>query len=331
MQVYRTTCRLCLIILVVWATGSLVHAQSHREPVHPSIVGRNELLFIENRGQIRDTKGTPRADIICAMDGGGVQVYFSGRSISYVFREFEYGDADAESQTMHSSSPPDRVARMKGHRMDLELIGANPHATIIPEEPAAVRTTYLTSSASDRIRNVRSFRRLTYRDIYPNIDLVFYTGVQGLKYDFIVHPGGRVADIQLRYVAGDATLSGDGILSATNPMGVIREDHPVTWQQTGRRVAVQMSISIDTVASEWRMDSGMIGFAVAAYDSARTLVIDPGVAWSTYCGGSGDDFGTAVTTDLQGNTMSPALQQAPIFLSVREPFSSIFTVGRPPA
>jgi hypothetical protein len=299
MQVYRTTCRLSFLFLVVWATGSVLYAQSPQTPLQPSTVGRNELLFVENRGQIHDTKGALRSDIVCTMDAGEVEVYFSGRTISYVFREFEHGDADGESATMLPLPMRDRLTRVRGHRMDLELIGANPRATITPEEPAAVRTTYLTSAASDGIRNVRSFRRLTYRDIYPNIDLVFYTGVQGLKYDFIVHPGGKVADIQMRYVAGDAALSGDGTLIATNPLGAIREDHPLTWQPTRSSVTVRKIT--DTIASGWRMDSGTIGFAIAAYDSSRTLVIDPGVAWSTYCGGSGDDFGYAVTTDMQGN------------------------------
>jgi hypothetical protein len=233
------------------------------------------------------------------MDAGGVQVYFSGRRISYVFREFEHGDDDAESRTMLPSTARARVTSMRGHRMDLELVGANPRATIRPEEPAAVRTSYLTSASADGIRDVRSFRRLAYRNIYPNIDLVFYTGKQGLKYDFIVHPGGNVADIQMRYVAGDVALSGDGTLSATNPLGVIREDHPLTWQPTHSSVTAQKTT--DTIASEWRRDSGTIGFTIAAYDSTRTLVIDPVVAWSTYCGGSGDDFGKAVTTDSHGN------------------------------
>ena len=53
-----------------------------------------------------------------------------------------------------------------------------------------------------------------------------------------------------------------------------------------------------------------LGFAVAAYDTARPLIIDPTLVYSTYLGGSGHDGASAsrwtppATPTLQGLTYS---------------------------
>src|SRR5260370_30021289 len=44
-----------------------------------------------------------------------------------------------------------------------------------------------------------------------------------------------------------------------------------------------------------------VGFRVAAYDPSRPLIIDPVLVYSTYLGGSGDDFGLGIAVDGAGS------------------------------
>src|SRR5204863_23687 len=44
-----------------------------------------------------------------------------------------------------------------------------------------------------------------------------------------------------------------------------------------------------------------VGFAVAAYDANKPLVIDPTLSYSTYLGGSSDDLGLGIAADGAGN------------------------------
>ena len=42
------------------------------------------------------------------------------------------------------------------------------------------------------------------------------------------------------------------------------------------------------------------GFAVGAYDDTRPLVVDPGLVYSTFLGGSLDDSGFGIAVDTAG-------------------------------
>jgi|GEM_PF-3423386 len=49
-----------------------------------------------------------------------------------------------------------------------------------------------------------------------------------------------------------------------------------------------------------RHPSPIYGFTVATYDTARTLIIDPTISYSTYIGGSSSDYGYGIAVDSSG-------------------------------
>ena len=46
--------------------------------------------------------------------------------------------------------------------------------------------------------DVPNYAGIIYENIYDNIDLKYYFNEDGLKYDFIVHPGGNPSDIAIK-------------------------------------------------------------------------------------------------------------------------------------
>src|SRR5439155_10357172 len=57
-----------------------------------------------------------------------------------------------------------------------------------------------------------------------------------------------------------------------------------------------------TVAGNYALAAGATaGFDLASYDASRPLVIDPALSFSTYLGGSDDDWASDIAVDGDGN------------------------------
>ncbi|HET7751121.1 MAG TPA: SBBP repeat-containing protein, partial [Terriglobales bacterium] len=190
--------------------------------------------------------------------------------------------------------------------LTLELLGANPGATIAPSGRLPGVSNYLLgSNPSQWHTNVPHFARVHYRDIYPGVDLVYYGRQQQLEYDFVVAPNADPGHIRL-HVQGAMALSvdDDGNLNLELPGSAIQLRRPQVYQQIGNRK--------HQVAARYVLDSGnRVAFALGDYDHRRALVIDPRLAYFSYLGGSGDETAPAIAVDsafnayLAGTTTSP--------------------------
>ncbi|MDB5032811.1 MAG: hypothetical protein JWQ98_52 [Chlorobi bacterium] len=243
------------------------------------------LSFTENRGQIIDTKGSPRPDLLYTAGLGNVRLYFRRDGVSYVFNVHHIDSARAHREPLRPSlaRSPAIEDTVESYRMDMTLVGANPQARIESGDPSELTNNYYLPHCPQGITGVGNFRRLIYHDIYPNIDLAFYTRDGALKYDFIVRPGGDPSMIHVRYDgAGGMKKVGEKIV-VTTPLGTVEEGVPVAYQGDGIEHR-------EGVGCRMGLEGSDIRFAVERYDTTRALVIDPTLQWATYIGGSGEDI-----------------------------------------
>ena len=78
---------------------------------------------------------------------------------------------------------------LRSHAYRVDFIGANENATIVPDKETAFYTNYfIGNDPSKWVTHARVFQALVYKNIYPNIDLRYYSENGRLKYDLIVHP-----------------------------------------------------------------------------------------------------------------------------------------------
>ncbi|MFN5325200.1 MAG: SBBP repeat-containing protein [Bacteroidota bacterium] len=114
--------------------------------------------------------------------------------------------------------------------------------------------------------------------------------MEGIKYDFMVKPGGNPRDIRMLYDhANSLRVNEEGELIINTDGGVINDGRPSVFQ------------SNELIKSGYRLDGKTVSFEIAKYDENKELRIDPIVTWSTYFGGSADDYGTCVAIDASGN------------------------------
>ncbi|MHA2363217.1 MAG: DUF7948 domain-containing protein [Candidatus Hodarchaeales archaeon] len=123
---------------------------------------------------------------------------------------------------------------------------------------------------------INTWNEVIYYNIYENIDLRYYITERGMKYDFVVHPGGNLHDINIKSSSNvDLDISEQSIrfYKENDFFTPLIEDKDLfVYQENGR--AIQSSF----VAKN--NDNSHYGFAVASYDNTQDLIIDP--YWLTY-------------------------------------------------
>ncbi|HTO11676.1 MAG TPA: Calx-beta domain-containing protein, partial [Candidatus Binatia bacterium] len=199
---------------------------------------------------------------------------------------------------------PPAVVRMR-------LVGADAGATISGVDPLPGRNHYLVGDRSQWRRDVPTFARVRYADVYPGVSLVFYGTDRQLEYDFVVAPGADPSAVTLAFDGADVLrLDDGGDLVLATAAGEVRLRRPLIYQETdGERRPVE---------GGYVVADGRVRFHVAAWDASRPLVIDPVLGYSTYLGGSSNDqgFGIAVDTDgsayITGSTISSNFPVFPI-------------------
>jgi hypothetical protein len=184
----------------------------------------------------------------------------------------------------------------------VDILGAAQNSRLVGLEQQPGKTNYFLGNDPRKWRaDVRTFAKVKYENIYPNIDLVFYGAGRELEYDFVVRPGADPASIAMMLTAGTgrgAVVEDDGSLAIPAGDGTIRFRAPVLYQNIGKAVhPVKGAFTLHNQND----GKQLIGFAVAPYDHSRPLTIDPILDYSTYLGGSDDDTGIAVAVDDSGN------------------------------
>jgi len=257
----------------------------------------NSLEFIENRGQILDMEGNLRADILYVGDGGGAKIYLRQGAISYVLTMDNEEEEELETlNTKHET--------LRGHRVDMEFVNANMDAKTRVEEPTQGYFNYYLGHCPEGITEVKAHRKVIYENVYPNIDVVFYGGINQqpatsnqqpatrMEYDFVVKPGGNVEDIILRYKGAERIEIKEGKLHIKTSLDEIKEEIPEVYQIIeGERVKVKAA---------YVLEGNEVNIKVGNYDRSKSLIIDP---WITYYGGGGLDWGLVTATDGSGNVM----------------------------
>jgi hypothetical protein len=174
----------------------------------------------------------------------------------------------------------------RGQALALDFLGANPDATLTAQERLSGEVNYLIGDDPAKWeQGVPTHGELLYGGLWPGIDMAVRGEGGKLKYEFHLKAGSSVDDVRLAYRGAEGLKVGPGgELLVKTPLGVLEDAAPVSYQPIrGERVEVK---------SGYRLrGDGTYGFWVGSYDPRYPLVIDPGLAYSTFLGGAQLDTG----------------------------------------
>ena len=264
--------------------------------------------FIENKGQIKDQTGKPNRSVKFLLSSHhGMNIELRPNGFSY--DTYLADSASKELLSKRGRHTPDsawhRPVTLHFHRVDIEFAGANPAPNIIAEDALPYRFIYAKGSPSGP-QNIEAagYRKITYRNIYPHIDLVFIsnstdTGRTGPEYEFIIHPGGDPKAIRWKYHGANKTTIRGGAIAISITKGEIRERIPGSYQESPGRPVHPATVHYKPILPD------TYGYSVANYDHTKDLVIDPtpDLLWGTYYGGPLTEWAYCVARDSLGNVI----------------------------
>jgi hypothetical protein len=250
--------------------------------------GQLPLSFEANQGQ---TDG----QVQFLARGQGYTLFLSASEAVFAFRPpatyvpHPTGIAPGTGAGQDTSDTARAVVRM-------QLLRANPTPQVVGLEELPGKTNYFLGNDPQRWRtHVPTYAKVHYTAVYPGVDLVYYGQSRHLEYDFLVAPGADPTAITLGFAGIDRIdVDAQGDLMLTTADRSLRFQKPVIYQEgDDHRHAV--------AGSYVRTGPHQVGFAVAAYDLARPLVIDPVLSYATYLGGSATEAGAGIAVDAAGH------------------------------
>lgn len=260
--------------------------------------GENSKSFIENKGQFRiaSDKAIMPSTVKYAFDDGTTTIYFTPTGVTYSFlKRWRREGGNAEERAKERVREQKEMAKGKSHaemekeehlmkfKSDVVTMtweNANHNAELIALEPTTDYFIYpdKTTQNEKNIENIKAYKKLIYKNLYPNIDVEYVFHPQsGIKYSLILHPGADISVVKMKY--SDAIHVNDkGELCIKTKFGDIIEHAPLTFLQ-GNESSI--------IPSKFIKNGKTISFLVGDYDKTKTLVVDPWVQTPTLSNSNG--------------------------------------------
>ena len=254
-------------------------------------ISQGNIEFIENKGQwdnrVRYKGNVSNGAFFIRKDG---------------FTVLQHNPADFANlgRYLHGQGPDGNLLKSKdgiklrSHAFNVDFVGASPDIEIVPDKPLPTYNNYFIGNDPAKwATECRIFQGITYKNVYPNVDVRYYTDNGFLKYDIIVKPGGDVSRIALKYEGVDGLQVKNKELLITTSVGELKESSPYTYQAdlSGKK----------KISSKYTVKDNILRFDIKNYDRNSTLIIDPVVVFCSFSGSTADNWGFTATYGPDGS------------------------------
>lgn len=234
-------------------------------------------VFIENKGQFDAFATNETGKILYGVDFGSTRIFFGKSGINYSFLEaVKVPKAERDALRASLAHVPqeykeqERIVgkfKFKSDEVSMRYVNANAKVKLFGLRPRTDDHNYSvqnTDGSYEAISHAKAFEELIYENIYPFIDLKFTVHPQiGLKYVFIVHPGGNPADIEMEYDRNVQFIQGE--IHIPSAFGDIIDHAPYSFQGEEKK----------ELKSNFQVSQKKVKFNVGSYQQTADLFIDP--------------------------------------------------------
>lgn len=253
---------------------------------------QGNIEFIENKGQW-DSRvqymGTVSNGAFFLRNDGGFTVLQHNAGDYANLARFRHGlNPDGSTVTAN-----DKIT-VRSHSWDVNFVGASPAMKTKAEKSISTYNNYFKGSDPSKwASECKIYQAITLEEVYPNVDVRYYTNNGYLKYDIIVKPGADISKIALKYEGIEKLQVANKELVIKTSVGDMRESSPYTYQTdvNGKR----------EVQCKYVVKDNVLRFDVKNYDPTTTLIIDPVIVFCSFSGGTANNWGFTATYGPDGS------------------------------
>ncbi len=254
------------------------------------------LQFIENKGQW-DKSVKFKADF----NGNALMVQPSGykvilRSKDDIKKISDYYSAHHSDSLKNKSLAKDvRNLILHCHAYQVNFLDADTNAVAEPDKALNTYNNYFIGSDSSKwAAGCRVYNGLTYKNVYKNVDVRYYSDNGNLKYDIIIKPGADVSKIALKFAGlNGLSLNKLGNLAMHTTLGDIYQSIPSSYQ-----IIKGLKNKVKAI---FNVQDNVVHFKLGNYNKNSTIIIDPTEIFSSFVGGTSEIWGYTATYDNAGD------------------------------
>ena len=245
--------------------------------------------FVENKGQ-----WDKQIKFLGQVSSGAFYVEKNG------FRVLQHNTADwlKVTEFMHKHGVKQQQLqpgfKLHSHAYKVEFLNGNSNPEIIADKPLPGSVNYFIGNDPSKWgTDCKVYQGITVKDVYPNVDVRYFSSAGSVQYDLIVKPGADISRIALKYQGADKLEIKNKELIVHTSVGDLKELNPYSYQSdlNGRK----------QISCKYKLKNDVVTFDVKDYDPSSTIVIDPALIFCSFTGSSADNWGFTATYGPDGS------------------------------
>jgi len=277
-------------------------------PVFQLLAQTNALEFVENKGQWEKPvlfKGDLSNGAFFLRKTGFSVVQHNPADLAAIAQEVHGKEAAKENTPVfekkadpsNPSGGPALPGIVRSHAYEMNFVNANPSPELLADKEQDTYNNYfLGNDPTKWAGDVKLYQSITYKNVYPGIDVRYYSESGSLKYEFIVNPGADPSKILMQFDGLTKLAVSKNQLILTTSVGEVKELSPYTYQYVGTERKV--------IDCRYVVKGNQVRFSLGDFSSQYPMVIDPTLIFASFTGSTADNWGYTATYGPDGTFFS---------------------------
>jgi hypothetical protein len=212
-------------------------------------------LFYENKGQyIQLGTKTVASDVLFATMDEYPFSYYNLNRISYKFKNFD--------TLSHANDTTQRI--------DITMTQTNPLTHAYPFDAQQGLMNFMDASLPTNVTDVQGYTRYMIPNIYPYIDLHYYSNEKGLKMYYVLKPHAKIDAIKWQMTGATSTTISGTDLQIQGFNHTVIFDQPTMYSVN----SVGQATAIGATATWTNLGSGLYGISTSTYNANNPIIIE---------------------------------------------------------